>query len=225
MRNWFSTINLANRDGFTAGSALAWGVWICIVLCVLILAAIILSRVFWPAQIASDDALWIHLLALGIMPMLLLPFLSFTAFEASNQEHLCGSCHTMAPYARELHDPKSKRLAALHYRIGFARGEECYTCHIDYGVRATVAAKIIGVRDTWSEFAGTYPEPIKMRAPFANELCLKCHQGTTYFMREDSHIDGRGKITREILTDSILCTDCHGPAHDIGDRDLTKRGG
>ncbi len=101
----------------------------------------------------------------------------------------------------------------MHYQDRFAPGEECYTCHANYGVHGTFQAKLLGLNDAWRELTGTYTVPIKMRKPFPNALCLKCHNGARKFMKEDSHLDPGNVVSKDILTDKTLCTDCHVPGH------------
>jgi hypothetical protein len=57
-----------------------------------------------------------------------------------------------------------------------------------------------------------------MRRPFPNELCLKCHNGARKFMKEDSHLDTGKVVSKDLLTDQTLCTDCHVPGHMLGNR-------
>lgn len=210
-----STLNGAEGEALRWGTSLEWGIAICLVVCALIFASIILARILYRGRQTEPSALWLHLLALGIFPLFLLPFLNFTILEYSKQEVFCASCHTMQPWVDDLHNPNGEHLAALHYQIRFAPGEECYTCHADYGIHGTFAAKLLGLHDVWSELAASREYRVKMRKPYPNELCLKCHNDSKYFMAEDSHVDARGNVTADILTDNVRCTDCHGSAHNI----------
>jgi cytochrome c-type protein NapC len=196
------------------GSALEWNIVFTFVLCVLILFCVGLSLVLYRGRQAEGNALWLHLLGLCIFPLFLLPFANFTIFEYSKQERFCASCHpSMDPYVNDMTGPEGKSLAASHYQERFAPGEECYTCHANYGVHGTFSAKLLGLNDAWRELTGTYMVPIKMRQPFPNMLCLKCHNGARKFMAEDSHTDPGGVVAKDLLTDKTLCTDCHVPGH------------
>jgi nitrate/TMAO reductase-like tetraheme cytochrome c subunit len=196
------------------GTALEWNVLFTFVLCLLILIFIGLSLIFYRGRQTEGNALWLHLLGLCIFPLFLLPFGNFTVFEYSKQERFCASCHqTMDPYVNDLTAPGGKSLAASHYQDRFAPGEECYTCHANYGVHGTFHAKLLGLDDAWRELTGTYPVPIRMRKPFPNSLCLKCHNGARKFMKEDSHLDPGNVVSKDLLTDKTLCTDCHLPGH------------
>jgi nitrate/TMAO reductase-like tetraheme cytochrome c subunit len=201
------------------GTALEWNIIFTFVLCVLILVCIGMSLVLYRGRQTEGNALWLHLLGLCIFPVFLLPFGNFTIFEYSKQERFCASCHaSMDPYVNDMTAPGGKSLAATHYQDRFARGEECYTCHANYGVHGTFRAKLLGLDDAWSELSGRYTVPIKMRKPFPNELCLKCHDGARKFMKEDSHTDPGGVVAKALLDDSTKCTDCHLPGHMIPGR-------
>jgi cytochrome c-type protein NapC len=196
------------------GTALEWNIIFTFVLCVLILVSIAISLIAFRRRQTEGNALWLHLLGLCIFPLFLLPFGNFTVFEYSKQERFCAACHaSMDPYVNDMMAPDGKSLAATHYQDRFARGEECYTCHANYGVHGTFRAKLLGLDDAWSELTGRYTVPIKMRKPFPNELCLKCHDGARKFMKEDSHTDAPGVVAKALLTDQTLCTECHVPGH------------
>ncbi len=196
------------------GSALEWNIVFTFVLCVLILACIGLSLALYRGRQTEANALWLHLLGLCIFPLFLLPFGNFTIFEYSKQERFCASCHpSMDPYVNDMAAPDGKSLAATHYQDRFAPGEECYTCHANYGVHGTFSAKFLGLKDAWRELTGTYQMPIKMSQPFPNMLCLKCHNGARKFMKEDSHTDPGGVVAEDLIKDKTSCTDCHLPGH------------
>lgn len=82
---------------------------------------------------------------------------------------------TMKPYMDDIHDSKGRSLAARHFQHRVARGAECYSCHANYGVHGTFEAKLTGLKDVYKYVTRTYELPLKMRAPYENALCLKCH--------------------------------------------------
>ena len=191
------------------GSALDWAMALTIGLSALILICILVSLVVYRGRQTEGNALWLHLLSLGIFPLLLLAVGNFSVLEEAKEERFCGSCHlTMKPYIDDLHNAKSQSLAALHFQHRSARGTQCYSCHANYGVHGTFEAKITGLLDVYKYVTRTYHLPIKMRAPFDNVLCLKCHDGALRFMAQEIHLEG-GKVSDE------PCGQCHSPAHDI----------
>ncbi len=212
-------IGQANGETLRWGSALDWGIALSIVLCALILVCILVSRIVYRGRQTEGSALWLHLLALGIFPLFLLAFGNFTVLEYSKEERFCGACHvTMQPYIDDLHNPRGKSLAALHFQDRFAPGTECYSCHADYGVHGTFEAKLTGLRHVYRYWTATYHLPIRMYTPFDNQLCLKCHNGARRFMEEDSHLGEQNRVSEDLWTGKTACGDCHKPAHAIPKR-------
>ncbi len=202
----------AEGEALKWGSALDWAITLTIILSALILACILISLILYRGRQTEGSALWLHLLSLGIFPLLLLAVGNFTVLEYAKEVHFCGSCHrTMKVYIDDLHNPKSQSLAALHFQNRFAPATECYTCHANYGVHGTFEAKLTGLRDVYTYMTRTYHLPLKMRAPFQNLLCLKCHNGAKRYVGIEVH----HKIADLFRTGKIFCASCHKRAHDI----------
>lgn len=197
------------------GSALDWARAITIGLSVLILVGIVVSLIVFRDRQAEGNALWVHLLSLGIFPLLILPFGNFAVLEEAKQVRFCAACHVvMKPYMDDMHDPGSQSLAAYHYQHRFAPETDCYSCHANYGVHGTFKAKLTGLVDVYRYVTRTYELPIQMRSPYSNVLCLKCHDGAKLFMAQKVHLDG-GEVSEELRTGEYPCGLCHSPAHDI----------
>jgi len=198
------------------GTALDWSIALTAVLCALILVLVVATRVLYRRRQTEESALWMHLVALGILPLFLLAFGNFTVLEYAKEERFCGACHrAMQPYVDDLRAGGTS-LASLHFQDRFAPGTECYACHADYGLHGTLEAKLTGLSDVYSYVTGTYHFPLKMRAPFSNALCLKCHDGARRFLAEDdSHLGPDGRVSQELATGLTACTACHKPAHQI----------
>jgi nitrate/TMAO reductase-like tetraheme cytochrome c subunit len=196
------------------GSALDWAIALSIGVSGLILICLLVSLVVFRGRQTEGNALWLHLLSLGIFPLLLLAVGNFSVLEYSKEERFCGSCHlTMQPYIDDLHNDKSRSLAALHFQDRFARGTECYSCHADYGVHGTFEAKLRGLQDVYKYVTRSYSLPVKMRAPYENTLCLKCHSEAKRFVAawEGIHL----KLSDQLRTGVLKCVGCHKLAHDI----------
>jgi nitrate/TMAO reductase-like tetraheme cytochrome c subunit len=205
------------------GTALDWAVWLTAGISALILVLIVMSRIVFRGRQVEANALWVHLLSLGILPLVLLAIGQFATLEYATEVQFCGSCHlTMKPYIDDLHNPKSESLASLHAQNRIMPGTECYTCHASYGVHGTITAKLTGLRHVYKYNTGTYHLPLKMPEPFENTLCLKCHNGAKRFMAQDIHLEN-GKVSEELRTSQTQCISCHGPAHNIPD--VTKAQG
>ena len=196
-------------------SALDWSVALTAGLSALILILIGVSLFAYRGRQTEGGALWLHLLALAVLPVFLLAIGNFAVLEYAKEERFCGSCHkTMKPFIDDLHDAKSDSLASLHFQNRFSPGESCYSCHADYGVNATLQAKTTGLRHVYKYMTRTYKLPIEMREPFANSLCLKCHEGAKRFVAEKVHLQN-GYTAPALLSGKRECISCHGPAHNI----------
>jgi nitrate/TMAO reductase-like tetraheme cytochrome c subunit len=202
----------AEGEALKWGTALDWAITLTIILSALILACILVSLIIYRGRQTEGTALWLHLLSLGIFPLLLLAVGNFAVLEYAKEVRFCGSCHrTMKMYIDDLHNPKSQSLAALHLQHRVAPGAECYTCHANYGVHGTFEAKLTGLRDVYTYMTRTYHFPLKMRAPFENLLCLKCHDGAKRYVAQEVHL----KLAKVIEDGKLPCASCHRRAHDL----------
>lgn len=203
------------------GSVLDWAMALAIGLSALILICILVSLIVYRGRQTEGNALWLHLLPLGIFPLVLLAVGNFAVLEEAKEVRFCGACHiVMKPYIDDLHDAHSQSLAALHFQHRFAPGSDCYSCHANYGAHGTFEAKMTGLVDVYRYVTRTYHLPIKMRAPFDNGLCLKCHNGAKRFMAAEIHLEG-GKVSDDLRTGTYSmespgsCGLCHSLTHDI----------
>jgi len=170
------------------------------------LAFIVVAVFLWDAP-DSPRRHWVLLFAVALVPGLALALGVGSALEDMKRPEFCGSCHIMHPFIRDLRNPDSTTLAAVHYQNRYIREHQCYTCHTDYGIFGPVRAKLAGVRHLVNYETGNYTEPIRIREPYQNGNCLFCH--------------GEGKRFRTAHEDSLAvlesgdmrCLDCHGPAH------------
>jgi len=202
----------AEGEALKWGSALDWAITLTIVLSALILASILVALIGYRGRQTEGTALWLHLLSLGIFPLLLLAVGNFAVLEYAKEVRFCGSCHrTMKVYIDDLHNPKSQSLAALHFQHRFAPGSECYTCHANYGVNGTFEAKLTGLQDVYTYMTRTYHLPLKMRAPFENALCFKCHNGAKRYVAQRVHLE----LANFFKTGKMTCAACHHRAHDL----------
>jgi len=197
------------------GTALDWAIALTAGISAVILICIVASLIVYRGRQTEGSALWVHLLSLGVLPLVLLAIGNFATLEYATEVQFCGSCHlTMKPYIDDLHNPKSQSLASLHAQNRMSPGAQCYACHANYGIHGTITAKLTGLRHVYKYNTGTYHLPLKMPEPFENTLCLKCHNGAKRFMAQDVHLEN-GKVSEELRTNKTECVSCHAPAHDI----------
>ena len=199
------------------GTTLDWAIIITTAICALILAGIILSWIFFRGRQTDGNALWLHLLSLGVLPLFLLPIGNFAVLEYAKEESNCSGCHSVLhPYVDDMRNPASESLAALHFQNRFAPGTSCYSCHTNYGVHGSVQGKIAGLGHAYRYLTRQYQLPLKIAAPFSNALCLQCHHGAKRFVARGEHLEGPGKVSADLINGKTRCVDCHRPAHRVG---------
>jgi nitrate/TMAO reductase-like tetraheme cytochrome c subunit len=172
-------------------------------------AALILYSLFRLRGRLQGSASWL-LLILGVvvLPAISTMLGTLLVFERAERVEFCGSCHkAMQAYVDDMNNPKSESLAAIHYRNRYVPRNQCYTCHTSFGLFGTVQAKIAGVIDVHKYYTGTFRREIRMRAPYGNEDCLKCHAGAVKW--SVNHVRTRDGI----LAGKTTCLGCHGVAH------------
>lgn len=148
--------------------------------------------------------------ALGLLPLGVV-LAGFTyAIPESKKVERCGGCHVMQPFVADLTDPKSTTLAAVHHQNNFAHGESCFACHSDYGLWGDVAAKKDGLGHIWHMARGSYELPIRIKKPYANERCLKCHGGARRYEKNENHPE---EVKTALAKGEGRCLDCHGDIH------------
>jgi cytochrome c nitrite reductase small subunit len=183
----------------------------------LIVAGVVLvlfSLVRYRGNTAGPWSWGILVVGAGILPVVVSGAGGVLVFERSQRVGLCNSCHlTMKPYVDDMKNPNSKSLAALHYTNRYIEDNQCYVCHTSYGMFGTVQAKKEGIIDVYKYYTHTFSVPVKMRHPYSNNDCLKCHAGSAKFLASHKH-------DREaMLADEVSCMQCHdddNPAHNVG---------
>ena len=135
-------------------------------------------------------------------------FGNLLVFERAEKVEFCASCHlTMQVYVDDMVDPESESLAAVHYKNRYIPSKQCYDCHTSYGMFGTVEAKMAGTIDTYKYYTGIYTFPIKMRHPYSNGDCLKCHAESVKWKGQEMHVENR----EGLFADEMSCLECHDP--------------
>ncbi len=184
------------------------------VLIVVGIALVLYSLIRYRGQPAGPVSWGILALGAGILPIFVSSAGGLLVVEKSQRVGLCNSCHlTMKPYVDDMKDPKSQSMAALHYKNRYIPDDQCYVCHTSYGMFGTLQAKKEGIIDVVKYYTHTFSVPVKMRHPYSNNDCLKCHGASAKFLA--SH-----KKDREAMfADEVSCGQCHdddNPAHNVG---------
>jgi len=156
----------------------------------------------------------ILILGAGILPVITSSAGGVLVVQRSQRVGMCNSCHlAMKPYVDDMKNPHSQSLAALHYNNRYIADDQCYACHTSYGMFGTVQAKAQGIFDVYKYYTHSFTMPLKMRKPYPNNDCLKCHAGSAKFLA--SHKKDR----ESMFADEVSCMQCHdddNPAHNVG---------
>jgi cytochrome c nitrite reductase small subunit len=161
---------------------------------------------------AEGAVSWSLLVAgVGVLPSLSIAFGSLLVFERAERVAFCASCHlAMQAYVDDLENPNSASLAAIHYRNRYIPKNQCYSCHTSFGLFGTVQAKIAGMLDVQKYYTRSFQLPIKMREPYSNTDCLKCHAEAVRWS------SAHEQVKDTVFEEEISCLRCHGeenPAH------------
>jgi nitrate/TMAO reductase-like tetraheme cytochrome c subunit len=159
---------------------------------------------------ALRPALGLLLMGLVVLPVVVIFFGFSHGMTGMENVRACGGCHVMASYVKDLRNPASQGLAAIHATNRYIREHECYTCHSDYGMLGTLSAKMDGVRHVVHYVAHTYTRPLKIAHPYPNVRCLDCHAGAQKFEKSAGH---PSDVKPQLMSGEMACLDCHGPAH------------
>jgi nitrate/TMAO reductase-like tetraheme cytochrome c subunit len=145
-----------------------------------------------------------------VLPIIVVFLATAHGMQESMTVEACGHCHVMDSHVKDLRNPASDSLAAVHYKNRYIQDNHCYTCHSDYGMFGTVNAKFEGMGHVYHNLFGGYPTPIKIAKPYSNIRCLSCHGGAANFLAKHE----KDEIPK-LLTNKDSCLDCHGPAHNV----------
>jgi cytochrome c nitrite reductase small subunit len=150
------------------------------------------------------------LIVLGVAPALVTLATFALSFQRAEQVRFCADCHTMTPWVDDLHNPKSKSLAAMHFSNRWILNNQCYTCHADYGFLGPITTKLGSLRHVAIYYSGIgMPEQIKLREPFPNSNCLQCHGPAANFKNNPAHV----AVMNPMLANQLSCVTCHQPIH------------
>jgi cytochrome c nitrite reductase small subunit len=116
---------------------------------------------------------------------------SFAGVRYTSQPGFCASCHEMQPVHR-----------------GWSKGSHaatgCYDCHVDRTLAGEVRAKINGLRQVYTHFAGTV-DMDQVTAQVPSHRCVRCHD-----MASEDKLGLRIVTAHRKHTEAKLeCTVCH----------------
>lgn len=178
------------------------------------IAIVLYSIVRYRGRTAGAASWGILALGVGILPIMSTGVGTVLVFERAEKVEFCESCHlTMEPFVADMKNPKSESLAALHFKNKYIPDNQCYVCHTSYGIFGTVQAKESGMHDVYKYYTRTFKLPVKLREPYPNTDCLKCHAESAKWL------DQHGDVKDALFSGQTSCLDCHGemnPPHNVG---------
>ncbi len=143
-----------------------------------------------------------------VLPSIAIMLGMLVVFERAENADFCGSCHlAMQSYVRDMQDLQSVSLAAIHFRNRYIPRNQCYVCHTSFGLFGTVEAKVAGMMDVGKYYTRTFHVPVRMRTPYRDDDCLKCHAGSIRWKNQ------HGKAGVELAAGKSNCMTCHGKEH------------
>ncbi len=173
--------------------------------------ALILVQYVFRKRIPRGTYHAILLFLLFVLPTTATLTSTATVMEETKKIEACGSCHVMHPFVNDMKNPASPTLAARHYKNNWISREQCYSCHVTYGINGTLEGKRDGFRHWLLYITNTYNNPIKYTGSYPNSNCMYCHEETTKWKRVKSH----QALVEEFSADRIACIRCHGPPHPL----------
>jgi hypothetical protein len=185
--------------------------WLGVALCIFTILLLSYTIFFRGKTILLDvTAHWLLLFGFVILTPLAYLMSFAMGVEGSKSVEFCNSCHVMEDHVKDLKNPDSEYLAALHYKYRWIADDQCYHCHTDYGPFGGVRAKMAGLRHVWFNIVG-YELPLKIRGTYNNQICLHCHGPVRDYQELKEHKDYLRDL--ELSKKSCLGADCHVSTH------------
>ena len=172
------------------------------------IALVLYTLIRYRGIVAGPVGWSLMILGVGVLPLMMSGMGMTLVFERVKTVQLCGSCHlTMKAYVDDMENPRSSSLAALHYTNRYIAEDQCYVCHTAYGMLGTFEAKEQGLIDVYKYYTHTFHFPLKLREPYHDRDCLKCHAEATKF--QEAHAD----FKEGIFSGQLQCMQCHAETH------------
>lgn len=204
MNPFEQSVNAANGGGL---SLISWIVVVMSVLCIILIIRIMVQD---PKKVIQPFGKWILLFIFFVISPIIYLLNFSVAVEDSKSVEFCNSCHIMNGYVNDVEDPDSEHLASMHYQYRWIAGDQCFTCHSDYGLFGNAKAKMTGIKHVWAYYTG-YETPIELYDTYNNQICLRCHAPVISFQETEEHEEN----ATEILSNEMSClgVDCHITTH------------
>jgi nitrate/TMAO reductase-like tetraheme cytochrome c subunit len=198
----------AHASQFQQDPVERYGARVLTVIIVLGILVVLYSILRYRGRVTGPVSWGFLALGVAIFPVLTSGFGTVLVFERAERVEFCESCHlTMQSFVDDMKNPKSISLAAVHYKNRYIPDDQCYVCHTSYGIFGTVQAKKEGVHDVYMYYTRSFKLPIKLRHPYPNTDCLKCHADSAKWL------EVHGDFKDDIFAGKQSCLDCHADAN------------
>jgi cytochrome c-type protein NapC len=186
--------------------------------CAVLAAAILVGYLALRPPLTSHTKVWL-LLGLGVFPIAAALSGNLHGYETTKERSFCASCHVMAPETSDSDNPHGTSLSSRHARNKLFGGQNCYTCHEDYGMFGTVTTKVGAMKHVWlyyTQYRSVSVEEskktIRLYEPFPNESCMQCHSTTLTLWNA---VPDHKAIVDAARAGRVSCASggCHGFAH------------
>ena len=175
--------------------------------------AIVFSILRYRGSLSGYGAWAFLALGVAVLPLLTSGFGTVMIFKRAQRVEFCTSCHAaMDPFVKDMQNPDSTSLAAVHFKNSYIPEDQCYQCHTDYGIFGDAGAKTKGMVDVVRNYTHTFKTPIQIGHPYRNNDCLKCHAQSAKW------VAAHAATKDDLLAGKQSCLDCHGkstPAHNV----------
>ena len=172
------------------------------------IAVVLYSLLRYRGRTTGPVAWGLLIAGVGIVPAMSSALGTVLVFQRAEKVDFCASCHlTMQRYVDDLKDPKSVSLAAVHFKNRYIPDDQCYVCHTSYGLFGTVEAKKEGLIDVYKYYTRTFNLPVKLRHPYSNADCLKCHADSVKWLAQ------HGDFKEAVFAGDLTCMQCHSDSH------------
>lgn len=181
------------------------------ILAAVLALGLVLSVVFQSQSQVSPSGKWLLLLGVIIFPAFNVLIGWQVGLHHSKTVASCASCHTMAPYLKDMTDPNSRTLAAEHFQNRWIPHNQCYECHTSYGFLGDIEAKWSGLGHVYRYYTHSYEQPIRATKPYGLINCLGCHEGARRYNKIAEH--GEPEVVEGLRAGKITCLECHNAPH------------
>ena len=135
-------------------------------------------------------------------------FTTLKTLEETNT--FCGSCHTQpeSTYLERLIAAPAVDLASAHQQAKPA--VRCIDCHSGAGLTGRAAGMLDGALNAVAFITRTAQQPARLRGPYPNDYCLKCHSGVLVGEADqNNHFHIFLPKLKQANPQAGNCVDCH----------------